>query len=690
MKRNDTVVVTMISITSAFVINVLLLLFLWDGEMNQGVTTILENSLIFLGLVLITSVVTGIMRTIRASENLDYMKNLYAAIFKNIDIGIAIIDESNVFDYVSPRFREIMSFNDVSLLKRNAAEVLPKSVHRFIIEYRLLPDYSAEESVEQTIVFKDTYINLKAFRVRDKHNQSKYIITAEDQTEQILMEHRLTDQLEEIQFHTNAKESLLANVSHELKTPLNAVIGLTHILEDTKLDKHQQEIVSKINVSSDFLLSLINDVLDFSKLKNGSVKLSPSHFQLKTLLNDIHNIFYPVTASQDIQFLESYDFDPDLGLHLDRLRLEQVLVNLINNACKFTDVGYIRLSVCVLQEFQETVTLKFSVEDTGIGIDPKDITNIFSEFYQLENHLTKLHQGTGLGLPICKRLVEHMGGTLWAESKKGVGSTFYFTVTAPKYYGVSDDAEEQIETTLYGHGEKILVVEDTEINYDVVNELLAKVNILCDHASSGQEAIRICSEPNIPYKVILMDIHMPEMDGYETSRRLKDMGITIPIIALTASNVDEEKQQKYGELFVDFILKPFKYTRLYSALHPYIEDVPSASALVPAEDPFAGRDLAIENLGGSTALYEKHLARFQKNYVNSGDTIEGHLHKGQRDEARILAHSIKGLAGTLGLTHLSRASADLESAISEGQEDLTNQLSLFRKKLSSVTKGQAV
>ena len=171
MKRNDTVVVTMISITSAFVINVLLLLFLWDGEMNRGVTTILENSLIFLGLVLITSVVTGIMRTIRASENLDYMKNLYAAIFKNIDIGIAIIDESNVFDYVSPRFREIMSFNDVSLLKRNAAEVLPKSVHRFIIEYRLLPDYSAEESVEQTIVFKDTYINLKAFRVRDKHNQ---------------------------------------------------------------------------------------------------------------------------------------------------------------------------------------------------------------------------------------------------------------------------------------------------------------------------------------------------------------------------------------------------------------------------------------------------------------------------------------------------------------------------------------
>lgn len=204
----------------------------------------------------------------------------------------------------------------------------------------------------------------------------------QDYTNHILIKQELTNRLEEVRYHIETKESLLANVSHELKTPLNAIFGLSHILEETDLNAHQKELISKISASSDSLRKVINEILDYSSLKKGDFQQSTSYFHLKDLLDELFEKFYPIAAHKHICLLCDYKFDPDLQLYLDRSRVEQILSNLISNACKFTNEGHVRISVSISEEYRDTVTVKFSIEDTGIGIDDDDLSNVFSEFYQ--------------------------------------------------------------------------------------------------------------------------------------------------------------------------------------------------------------------------------------------------------------------------------------------------------------------
>ena len=501
------------------------------------------------------------------------------------------------------------------------------------------------------------------------------------------MKQQLSHQIEEVQFHRKAKEALLSSLSHELRTPLNAIVGLNHILEESELSDRQKEIVSKIQSSSDHLTSLLNDILDFSMLKSEKLTLNPSRFRLKDFLDNLAAQYVPKADTKGIRLLTDYQFDPDLCLRLDPVRLEQVLSNLLKNALQFTDTGFIRIHVHVLKEFSDTATLKFAVEDTGVGLRGEDLSDIFTEFHPAEGNLTKTHPGSGLGLPICRLLIERMGGAIWVESKKDLGSTFFFTITASRSYHACE-SDSHLAPILHGHGERVLVVEDTQINYDVVEELLSKAEIRCDHAPSGLAALNLCEKRGPSYyKVILMDIHMPIMDGYETCRKLREMGIETPIIALTATNITQEVLDRHGHLFESFIIKPFRYTQLYRALRPFIEEVPLPEANFSPEDPYAGKDIAIENLGGSNALYEKHLAKFKQNYAAAGKSLERHLTSGDRTEAKILAHSVKGLAGTLGLTYLARSAEALESAINNGEQDLNSEIAAFQDRLAQVVEG---
>lgn len=244
--------------------------------------------------------------------------------------------------------------------------------------------------------------------------------------------------------------------------------------------------------------------------------------------------------------------------------------------------------------------------------------------------------------------------------------------------------DESALSVLSGHGEKILVVEDTPINYEIVEDILTEANLSCEHAVSGAEALKLCRKNgNGYYKIILMDIHMPVMDGYETSKKIKEMGIAAPIIALTATTMNQKIFNQHKDVLDGYILKPFKPAQLYGTLQPYLAETADADDEFH-ENPFAGREKAIENLGGSTALYEKHLAKFKVNYKSAADTMEEYLSSGSREEAKILAHSIKGLAGTLGLPYLAEASAALEAAINEGKEDLSAETAFFRIKLLHV------
>lgn len=679
---------------SIYLIGLLAVLFLPSGNLNAKPIFLLKLFIICFGTILASFLTVRESRRQRRSRNLEYDKSLFSAITENLDEGIGILDHAGCFQCWSSRFSLLLGETDRLTEGCRISDVLPESICRFIRSSQR--DLQSREAnlPSEIFPFEDIYLKVRLLSVSDKGSRAGYAVLLQDQTRQVHMEQELNDRLKEIRYHIDTKDSLLSNVSHELKTPLNALFGFTHILEETALDENQKELVSKIGVSSDCLNERINDILYLSSLKKGALSQTVSYFWLKDLMDGLFDKFSTPVAHKGIRLIEDYQFDPDLCLCLDHSWMEQILSNLIGNACKFTDIGYVRICVCVLKEFEDTAVLKFTVEDTGIGIKDEDLPNIFEDFYQTENHLTKEYQGAGLGLPICKYLAENMGGNLSAESTAGVGSCFHFTVTAPKVYQKREDSLSP-SISLEGHGEKVLVVEDASMNFEVVSELLSKVNICCDHAASGLAALKICEQVGDDYyKAIFMDIHMPIMDGYETAEKLKARGFKTPIIALTATSMDAATQKKHRHLFSNFIFKPFKYTQLYNALIPYIDSLsiaPEQSVQRPElsaasyEDPYIGRNEAIENMGGNPALYEKHLAKFKNNYAEAADTLEGYLKAGDRQEAKRLAHSVKGLAATLGLARLTGAAKKLETAIDENQENLDSETAGFRKYLAQVT-----
>lgn len=649
-----------------------------------------QQLLLVLNLILFAALVIGGIAAVRARRVMAYHKSLSDSMMRHMDEGVAIINTAGSFEFASPHFRKLLRLDKLSVIGCDIVRLLPKSIYQMFLDYRAMDKNAQKESFTKTIQFGESHIRIGVFGIKNGKYGMKYVISLQDQTRQVRMEQELSSQIEEAQFHLKTKETMLANISHELRTPLNAIVGLNHILEDSDLNERQKDLVSKIQVSSDHLTSLLNDILDFSMLKANEIALEPAPVLLKDFLDHVIETFSPAISLKGIRLITDYQFDSGLRLQLDPVRLEQILSNLLKNACEFTNVGFIRIRVCVLKEFQDTVTLKFSVEDTGIGLSQEDVPGIFAEFHQADEDLSGQHQGSGLGLPICRCLAEHMGGALWVESKKEIGSTFFFTITAAKCAPLPE--EEHSHSSLRGHGQRILVVEDTPINYQVVEELLSKADLQCDHAPSGLSALTLCEQKGKSYyNAILMDIHMPLMDGYETSRRLKAMGVTSPIIALSATSVTKETLKQHGDLFEVFIRKPFKYVQLYDALRPYVEADSAAeyragseTCVLSAEDPFAGKSEAIENLGGSVALYEKHLAKFKRNYASAGDTLESHLSAGDSGEARILAHSVKGLAGMLGLTRLARCAESLETAIDNGAQELETEITDFKDSIRQV------
>ena len=387
---------------------------------------------------------------------------------------------------------------------------------------------SGEGKLDLLVSNKKKNIVYSYFTIDDERGNNKYVHLIRDTSKTEELQHQLRKQLKEINFYSQAKDSFIANISHEIKTPINAILGMVHFLKSTRLSQNQKDLVRKIETSSDILLTIISDVLDLSKIKNNSLSLYPSDFSLEMVIRNVEDMFSNQMAFKGLEWQTEYDFNKNLSVHLDKTRFVQVLVNLITNACKFTDSGYVRLSVETLSENDEMVLLQFCVEDTGIGIAEKDISKLFREFEQLENHLTKQHQGTGLGLYICKNIIESMDGRMWVKSTKGQGSKFYFSLPAKKALEPKLSATSNVINTipLDGSGGKALVVEDTEINAEVAVKLLNDVNIACDTAADGRSAIEMCKTraPDY-YNVILMDIHMPVMDGYTAANILKkEMG----------------------------------------------------------------------------------------------------------------------------------------------------------------------
>ncbi|MDR1021406.1 MAG: response regulator [Synergistaceae bacterium] len=371
-----------------------------------------------------------------------------------------------------------------------------------------------------------------------------------------------------------AKSLFLANMSHEVRTPLNAMVGLTTLLLKTPMDDRQRDYTEKMHRASTTLQGLIDDILDFTKIEAGDMKLQCISFDIKKLFDDLFVFFQEQNAGPDVAL--RFQIDPALPSALmgDPVRLQQIFINLVDNACKFTEKGSVTVSVTASELGQDSVTVGFAVEDTGIGMSQEQIEGIFAAFNQADNSSTRKYGGTGIGLSITRQMVELMGGEISVESEEGKGTKFSFSCKFALDEDVSKTKEPDEGKDVSLSGMRVLLVEDNEINAMIASELLEAVGVIVTTAENGQEALnrlaasRADAGGGQPFDLILMDLQMPVMDGYEATKIIKGMPEykDIPIYALTAHAFPEERDRCLSLGMGKHLTKPIDVESFYAAL----------------------------------------------------------------------------------------------------------------------------
>jgi signal transduction histidine kinase/CheY-like chemotaxis protein len=453
------------------------------------------------------------------------------------------------------------------------------------------------------------------------------------------------------------KEQFLANMSHEIRTPINAVVGFSGLLQKTPLQSDQKQFVDLIQKSGDNLLAVVNDILDISKLEAGMMRITKNPFSISEICMSMEMMFFHKATEKNISFSCTVDEDIPDTLVGDAERLNQVLINLINNALKFTSEGEVNVNVIMEKRTSDKVDLKFSIKDSGIGIPKNKLSTIFDRFEQADSETSRQYGGTGLGLSIVKKIINLQGGEINVQSETGKGSEFIFNIT---YEFIENPENLENYTTVHNQDNvvfnniKALVAEDNITNQTLLKFTLKQWNLDYDLAENGQQALDLIQKNK--YDIVLMDIQMPLMDGYEAAKKIrKEVNASIPIIAMTAHVLPTEREKCINAGMNDYISKPLKETEFLKLLKKYLPHTSAKTETVKTEskpkNDFRYIDLEYLNniFPGNDDFINEIMYQFREQYPKELKQLKYFMDSESLEGVKGLAHHLKTTVSSLSI-----------------------------------------